>query len=709
VAEQQQKTARPPAGRPAGPDAPKSGPQGGPERPLAPAEVFRRAALAAGILALFYAGWVAALLFTLALIALDLGLAVGASRFGIGGFTKAPLEALLRLVACLTRGLRLERGADFALPLTRESAPGLFALVRDVAEASGVRAPDRVVLEMSDNAWVRLGGYRRGRGRCTLGLGYDLLALSSQEDLAAVLAHEMAHARLIGRGVSGWLGNGFARAARVAGALRAEAAPGPDRGRFFLAETLASAAAPLAGAGTRHLAALCRQDEFAADRAAALLCGSPASARVLRRLHDSGLKGDLAWRDRLVAFQRDGSLTAWVRAQRLPAGEAEREALGARALARASGGAFQTHPSLADRLAALPPEASAARPDLSFSALSLPALDLLGDPDAQAAALIARVEALAAEEERRDSLRQRRWVRKERGQRTRHTPGEAAGMALTAVGATLTFLGLLGLGIALLLPSSPGQALKDMASALPFVGPGVLMLAAGTALMRLLRFKDRTPLPVPPLACWMEAWEARDLGRAALADQMRERQETERALRASAPAPSRRKERALFWARLACDSLDRCDYVRAEAASALCLEADARSVGGRAARGVSSAFFGDGAGLARSLGAAVQEYGSSPSLSWGLGWGLLLLERWPHAEAALHDAILARPESAALRSLCGLCQWRQGKTREAAESIRRGMALAPSEPAHRLLLARVLLAAGQPRAAARELDLLGGT
>jgi len=699
VAVQQQEAGPPPAGRPAAPPAPR----GGPEKPLAPAQVFRRAALAAGTLALFYAGCVAALFFTLMLIALDLGLAVGASRFGVGGFMKAPLEALLRLLACLGRSLRLERGADYALPLRPESAPGLFALVRDVAEASGVRAPDRVVLEMSDNAWVRLGGYRRGRGHCTLGLGFDLLALSSQEELAAVLAHEMAHARLIGRGVKGWLRNGIARAARMADALRAEAAPGPGRGRFFVAEILARAAAWLAERGARHLGALCRQDEFAADRAAALLCGSAVSARVLRRLHASGLKSDITWRDRLVAFQREGSLTAWVRAQRLPADEAGGQAPTSRALGPDADGAFQTHPSLADRLAALPPAPDAARPDLS-----LPALALLGDPDGLAADLIAHIEGLAAAEERRDSRRGRRLARQGRGQRTRHTPGEAAGMALTAIGATLTFLGLLGLGIALFLPSSPGQALKDTASALPFVGPGVLMLAAGIALMRLLRFKDRAPLPVPALALWMETWEARDLGRAALAEQGRARHEAERALRASGPAPKRRKERALFWARRACECLEQCDYVRAEAASALCLEADPRSVTGRAVRGVSSAFFGDAAGLAQTLGAAVQEYGSGPSLSWGLGWGLLMLERWPHAEAALHDAIDGRPESAALRSLCGFCQWRQGKTREAAESVRRGMALAPSEPAHRLLLARVLLASGQPRAAARELDLLGG-
>ena len=683
-----------------------------PEKPLAPAGVFRLTVLAAGVLALFYVGCLAALLFTVALLALDLGLAVGATRFGIGGFMKGPLEALLRLLSCLTRSLRLEREADYALPLRAEQAPGLFALVDRVARASGVRTPDRVVLEMSDNAWVRLRGYRRGRGHCTLGLGYDLLAILTEEELAAVLAHEMAHARLVGRGLKGWLGNGVARAARMADALREEARPGPERGRFFLAEILANAAARLAGAGARHFAALCRQDEFDADRAAAALCGSAVGARALRRSHVSGLKAGPHWRDRLVASQRGVSLAAWVRELRLPADEAERQALEALALGEAPSGEFRAHPSLADRLAALqsvasqsvapPPAAGDDRPDAS-----LPAQALLGDADALAADLIAHVERVAAEEERLAGRRLRRLARKDRKPRTRHTAGEAAGMALTAVGATLAFLGLLGLGIALWLPSSPGQAAKDAASSLTFVGPGVLMLAAGGALMRLLRFKDRIALPVPPLALFMASLEARDLSAPAQAAQTCARQEAERALRAQAPpALKRRPERARFWAHRAYDSLAQCDYVRAEAASALCLEADPRSVEGRAARGVTSAYFGDAPGFAGSLGVAVREYGATRSLSWGLGWSLLMLGEWPRAEASLQDAIESAPETAALRPLCGLCRWQQGKTREAAGAVRQAIALAPPEPAHRLLLARILLASGLPRDAAREFDLL---
>ena len=64
---------------------------------------------------------------------------------------------------------------------------------------------------MGVNAWVRLKGYRRGAGTTILGVGYDLLAGMSQTEVEAVLAHEMAHARLVQRGFSRWLTGGVSR------------------------------------------------------------------------------------------------------------------------------------------------------------------------------------------------------------------------------------------------------------------------------------------------------------------------------------------------------------------------------------------------------------------------------------------------------------------------------------------------------------------
>src|SRR3989475_4647364 len=64
---------------------------------------------------------------------------------------------------------------------------------------------------MHSNAWAQLRGYRRGAGRTSLGIGFDLLAGLTVSELEAVLAHELAHARLVQRGFSRWLKKGLAR------------------------------------------------------------------------------------------------------------------------------------------------------------------------------------------------------------------------------------------------------------------------------------------------------------------------------------------------------------------------------------------------------------------------------------------------------------------------------------------------------------------
>ncbi len=53
---------------------------------------------------------------------------------------------------------------------------------------------------MNAIAWVKLKGYRKGSGKTTLGIGYDLLAGLPEAEVEAVLAHEMVHARLVQRG-----------------------------------------------------------------------------------------------------------------------------------------------------------------------------------------------------------------------------------------------------------------------------------------------------------------------------------------------------------------------------------------------------------------------------------------------------------------------------------------------------------------------------
>src|SRR5581483_6550834 len=82
--------------------------------------------------------------------------------------------------------------------------------------------PQEIVLEFTDNAWVKLKGLRSGVGKVTLGIGYDLLAGLTTAEIEAVLAHEMSHAKLINRGFKNWLAVGQARVRRLAQALWGE-------------------------------------------------------------------------------------------------------------------------------------------------------------------------------------------------------------------------------------------------------------------------------------------------------------------------------------------------------------------------------------------------------------------------------------------------------------------------------------------------------
>src|SRR3989475_8786623 len=91
---------------------------------------------------------------------------------------------------------------------------------------------------MHSNAWAQLRGYRRGAGRTSLGIGFDLLAGLTVSELEAVLAHELAHARLGQRGVSRWVKKGLARLSQVTTELSACAtAYGQAHARSDLAET----------------------------------------------------------------------------------------------------------------------------------------------------------------------------------------------------------------------------------------------------------------------------------------------------------------------------------------------------------------------------------------------------------------------------------------------------------------------------------------
>jgi len=164
---------------------------------------------------LFYvvAAVVMALLAAFTLILLIVIVAV--ARFGLASFVTRVMHIPVRLMGILGRRLWLASGPTYRIELAAHDAPALFAITRELAGRSGLAAPDSIAIEMHANAWVLLRGYRRGAGRTSLGIGFDLLAGLTVSEIEAVLAHELTHARLVQRGFSRWLKRGLARLGQV--------------------------------------------------------------------------------------------------------------------------------------------------------------------------------------------------------------------------------------------------------------------------------------------------------------------------------------------------------------------------------------------------------------------------------------------------------------------------------------------------------------
>ncbi len=251
------------------------------EKPLSPAARAGLVVNAAFTILLFY---LTAILFMAGFTALALLLllvTMAAARFGMASFVGRLLQVPVRLIGILGKKLWLPSGTAYRVALTPEDAPGLFAISRALSQRSALVPPESISIEMHTNAWVQLRGYRRGAGRTSLGIGFDLLAGLTVSEVEAVLAHELAHARLVQRGFSRWLKKGLARLSQVATELSA-CATGYRQAdaRSDLAETTMWVFDALTRRAARLVATYSRQDE---------VCGGSRRRRVVqRRRHQIG-------------------------------------------------------------------------------------------------------------------------------------------------------------------------------------------------------------------------------------------------------------------------------------------------------------------------------------------------------------------------------------------------------------------------------------
>jgi Zn-dependent protease with chaperone function len=377
---------------------------------------------AAAVIFVFYAMMVAGVILLAVWMVLEWVAGFLGGRFRWAFQARQSFREHWALAGVLMRSWRLSKAGETCVPLSPEESPELFAMLESLCLLRSIPFPPQVFVEMGADAWVRLRGYRRGAGKVALGLGFDLLAGTTRSELEAVIAHELSHATLTPRAVRNWLAHGLERAVQLSRGLSKLGAPHRANARSSrLLRVFLSTADFLAEAAAQRIAAYSRQEELAADRGAAEIAGAETLRGALLKVAALGrFAVRLPWRERLAQLQAQ-TFTPWLVKELIQVKPLALAELEAQAPDR-----FSTHPSLRDRLKALPArQASLAEAD------TRPSINLLAEPESVAERLIARVLQCSFEQEERDSRKLRRWGREMRGA-TRWSALQKTGAALVA-------------------------------------------------------------------------------------------------------------------------------------------------------------------------------------------------------------------------------------------------------------------------------------
>ena len=332
-----------------------------------------RAALAIALLVGFYA---LALAIAAALLLVPYAEIVYAERLDGRLALFCVVGAFLILKSIVPRRDRFEPPGP---ALTAAAHPALFAMVDDVARATGQAAPAEVYVVPDVNAFVTERGGVMGVGsRRVMGIGLPLLEVLTVGELRAVIAHEFGHFVGGDTRLGPWIYKTRAAIGRTLESLSEHSSvlgkPFEWYGLGFLRVT--------------H--AVSRQQEYVADAVAARTAGLDAARGALRRIAGAAAAYGSYWQSELAP--------ALGRGYRPPLAAGFRHFLGAPTVAsqvsavvdaelqEGKSDPYDTHPCLRDRLAALDrlgASCAAAPGD------DRPARTLLGDVDALEAALLA--------------------------------------------------------------------------------------------------------------------------------------------------------------------------------------------------------------------------------------------------------------------------------------------------------------------------------
>lgn len=652
------------------------------ERPLSGGAKTVLVLSALGAIALFYLFSIVSILFLLVLLAVELGLVLVGARFGFAHIMVDVMKRHAPLMGIFVRPFWLGKGTEYRIVIQPDEAPRLFALLERLTTRLQIAPPNEVWIEMSSGAWVRLLGVRKGSGRTILGIGYDLLAGLTVSEVEAVMAHEMAHAKLVRRGVMHWLNAGLHRAGRTAGGLQGVVSAYRNAGQTFeLAERLLRVSDAIVAMAARFVTKYSRQDEFEADRGAAELCGAAPMRSALLRLDPIAEKlARLPWSERTAQLQLGGSFSQWLvnelSAANASAGVNNPEGTGS--VAAEAHDPYSTHPSLSDRIAALSDVNTpmATRDDS-------PGIGLLAAPDRVADTLMTEIQRVNAEQEQKDTKSLAKWARKsQRAKRVRwpQYPGLFIVLAGVIWGLVALFTGFYWTAL--------------------LVGVGLTGL--GFWLMRLGRYRDRKKLslPVPAFRDLKQAWQA---DRPENIKELETRIENDLNQRITV---ARGKRRELAWLLdEGYAALGRCEYLRAHVALRFALDRDEKSPEAALGLAIAAAAVNPGRQAGDLLTFVQERVGiGTPNTTWGTAWALVLMGDWSRAEALLWSRHAAQPDNTTFLLLLALAQGARGKQQSAIVNAERAVALASAEIEHSKLLGRLLLDAGRLRDAETRLQ-----
>ncbi len=603
-----------------------------------------------------------------------------------------PMRRMWRLARVIVSTFRTPReGAKYHIALTETEAPHLFATVRECARRVGCAVPDSIVLEMTSGAWVRLEGYRSGRGKSTLGLGFNLLTGLGQQEIEAIMLHEMAHALLVQRGATKIAMHGVSRFIRLMRELRElleEEQPAKNEvwSHFWTAQLLARTAAMIAAAGARMYALYSRQDEFDADRTSAELCGGNTFGEALLKSAILDSKAaEFAWHDSVMQSQREGSYTEWLRGKLRIQDERELAKLRREAIDADRRSHYSFHPTMEDRIAQVSEEASG-RPFVVSFAQTAP-VPWFRDPDATAERLFAFIERAIMAEEREDSENLSRLERKRRIRRGANT--------MEAIGLILAIVGVCGLLYTLYIDWS----LEPKVSLLSKAFSGALILI-GIALYRLGAPPEPEMLPIPEYSVFEDSLEKVWSAGSSYGPMLQSPLPSTGGPAASAG----RSERLQYWTERGQFSLQRCDYTGALSCGLQALEANRTNMEGMLLAGVAYNCLGQEATGDRLLGLVVNVHPRSAAVRWALAWACLATGNWTPAEAYMLAVVDKSPENPTLLAALALAQSQRGNLRQAIENMRRAVAREPQSMRLRLRLVQYLLMAGKARDALPEIE-----